>query len=144
MIINTCLSYTILLSLIFYVNDKKTLKQTDSSSKNQTKNYPVLCLVIQSRPTLCDPMDCSPPGSSVHGDSPGKNTGVGFYALLQGIFPTQELNPGLLHCRWILLPFEPPRKPKNTGVGSLSLLQGICPTQESNWGHCIPSGFFTS
>ena len=47
-------------------------------------------------------MDCSPPGSSVHGDSPGKNTGVDSHALLQGIFPTQGLNPGLLHCRWIL------------------------------------------
>ena len=45
---------------------------------------PVLCLVAQSCPTLCDPMDCSPPGSSVHGDSPGKNPGVGCYALLQG------------------------------------------------------------
>ena len=32
-----------------------------------------------------------PPGSSVHGDSPGKNTGVGCHALLQGIFPTQGL-----------------------------------------------------
>ena len=47
-------------------------------------------------------MDCSPPGSSVHGDSPGQNTGVGYHALLQGIFPTQGWNPGLLHCRLIL------------------------------------------
>ena len=47
-------------------------------------------------------MDCSPPGSSVHGDSPGKNTAVGCHALLQGIFITQELNPGLPHCRQIL------------------------------------------
>ena len=44
-------------------------------------------------------MDCSLTDSSVHGDSPGKNTGVGFHALLQGIFPTQGLNPGLLQCR---------------------------------------------
>ena len=41
-------------------------------------------LVAQSHPTLCDPIDCSPPGSSVHGDSPGKNTRVGCHALLQG------------------------------------------------------------
>ena len=40
--------------------------------------------------------------SSVHGDSPGKNKGVGYHSLLQGIFPTQGLNPGLPHCRWIL------------------------------------------
>ena len=53
-------------------------------------------------PTLCDPMDCSLPGAFVHGDSPGKNAGVGSHALLQGIFPTQGLIPGLSHCRWIL------------------------------------------
>ena len=47
-------------------------------------------------------MDYSPPGSSVHGDSPGKNTGVGCHALLQRIFPTQGSNPGLLHCMWVL------------------------------------------
>ena len=53
----------------------------------------VLCLVTESCPILRDPMDCSPPSSSVHGHSPGKNTGVGCHALLQGIFPTQGLNP---------------------------------------------------
>ena len=47
-------------------------------------------------------MDCSPPGSSVHGDSPGKNTRVGCHALLQGIFLIQGSNPGLPYCRWIL------------------------------------------
>ena len=47
-------------------------------------------------PTLCDPVDCSPSGSSVHGDSPGKNSGVGCPALLQGIFLTQGLNLHLL------------------------------------------------
>ena len=39
--------------------------------------YFVLCLVTQLCLTLSKPMDCNPPGSSVHGDSPGKNTGVG-------------------------------------------------------------------
>ena len=62
----------------------------------------VLCLVAQSCLTLYDPMYCSPPGSSTHEDSPGKNTRVGCHALLQGIFPTQELNLGLPHCRQIL------------------------------------------
>ena len=52
----------------------------------------LLCLVAQSYPALWDPTDCSLPGSSVHGDSPGKNTGVGFHALLQGILPTQGAN----------------------------------------------------
>ena len=62
----------------------------------------VLYLVTQSCPNLCNPMDCSPSGPFVHGDSPGKNTGVGCHGLLQGIFPTKRSNPGLLHCRQIL------------------------------------------
>ena len=60
-----------------------------------------MCSVTQSCPSLCDPIDYRPPGSSVHGDFPGKNTGVGSHALLQGIFPTQGSNPGLPPCRQI-------------------------------------------
>ena len=63
------------------------------------------CVLVLSRSIMSDsvsPMDYSPPGSSVHGDSPGKNTGVGCCTLLQGIFPTQGSNPGLPHCRQIL------------------------------------------
>ena len=63
-----------------------------------------MCSVPQSCPTLCDPMDCSPPGSST--DFSGKNTGVACHFLLQGIFPTQGSNLrvlSLLHCRQILL-----------------------------------------
>ena len=48
--------------------------------------------LLQSCLILCDPMHCSPPSSSVHGDSPGKNIGVGCYALLQGTFLTQGLD----------------------------------------------------
>ena len=66
------------------------------------KGVCVCALVTQSCLTLREPIDCSPPGSSVHGDSPGQSTGVGCHALLQGIFPTQGSNLGLLHCRWIL------------------------------------------
>ena len=62
----------------------------------------VMCLVAQFCPTVCESMDYSPPGFSVHGNSPGKNTGVGCHGLYQGIFPTQGLNPCLLHCRQIL------------------------------------------
>ena len=57
-------------------------------------------LVTQSCLTLCDPMDCSPSGSSVHGILWARILeGV---ALLQEIFPSQGLNPGLLLCRPIL------------------------------------------
>ena len=63
----------------------------------------IICAVLsRSVMSLCNPVDSRPPGSSVHGASIGKNTGVGCHALLQGIFPTQGSNPGLPHCRWIL------------------------------------------
>ena len=52
--------------------------------------------VAKSCPVLCNPMNCSLPDSAR--DSPGRNTGVGCHALLQGIFPTQGLNPGLPQC----------------------------------------------
>ena len=65
-------------------------------------NLLLWALLPQSCLTLCDLMDCTPPGSSVREVSPGKNTGVGCHAVLQGIFPIQGSNPHLLHCRWIL------------------------------------------
>ena len=64
---------------------------------SMTFPHAVLCLITQSCPTLCDPMN-----SFVHGAFPGQNTGVGCHAFLQGIFPTQGSNPSLLHCKQIL------------------------------------------
>ena len=57
--------------------------------------------VAQLCPTLCDPMDCSLQAVRPW-DFPGKNTGVGCHFLLQEIFPTQGLNPGLPHRRQML------------------------------------------
>ena len=57
-------------------------------------------LVAQPSPTLCDPID--PSTLLCPWNSSGKNTGVSCYFLLQEIFPTQWLNPSLLHCRQIL------------------------------------------
>ena len=76
-------------------------------------------------------------------NSPGQNTGVASLSLLQGIFPTQGSNPGLLHCRQILYQLNT-REAKNTGVDSLSLLQWIFPTQESNQGLLHWGGIFTN
>ena len=60
-------------------------------------------LVAQSCLTLCNPTDCSLPGSSINPwNSPRKNTGVGTHSFLQGIFPTQGSKPCLPHCRKIL------------------------------------------
>jgi len=95
-----------------------------------------LCLVAQSCLTLWDPMDCSPSGSFVRGDSPAKNTGVGCDALLQGIFPIQGSNPNLLYCRQILYQLS--------HHGSSRILEWVAylfsggSSQESNLGllHC--------
>ena len=86
------------------------------SPKDKSNNIYFLCLFIikstvvtevsHSCPALWDSMDCSLPGSSVHADSPGKNTGVGCHFLHQGIFPTQGSNLGLPHCRQTLYPLS--------------------------------------
>ena len=57
--------------------------------------------LLQSCPTLCNLMDCSPPGSSVHGHSAGKNTGAGCHAFHQGIFPPRDRirDSCLLRCQ---------------------------------------------
>ena len=80
--------------------------------------------IAQSCLTLSDPMDYSLPGSSVHGILQArvlewvaiafsKDSGVGSYSLLQGIFLTQGLNLGLLHCRQILHQLTCERSPNN-------------------------------
>ena len=76
------------------------------------------------------PMDCNPPGYSVHGESPGKNTGVGCHFLLQGIFPDQGSNPCLLHWWVDSLLSESPGKLH----GSYQLLIDLL----------LPAGFFGS
>ena len=82
---------------------KEFLGMTDHFHPRVSGSLANVCvLVAQSCLTLLRPMNCSPPGSSVHGNSPNKNTGLGYHALLHGIFPTQRLNPGLPHCRRIL------------------------------------------
>ena len=71
---------------------------------------------LQSCPILYNTADCRLPGSSVHGDSPGKNTGLGYRAFLQGIFPTQGSNLHLLcllHWQVGSLSPVPPGKPVN-------------------------------
>ena len=78
---------------------------------NRMESVCVRAKLLQSCPILCNPMNCSLPVSSVHGDSQGKNTGVGYRAFLQGIFLTQGSNPSLLpllHWQVGSLPLVPP------------------------------------
>ena len=92
------------------------------------------CLASKSCPTLCDPMDCSPPCCSVYGDSPGMNTEVGWYFLLQGIFPSQGWNAHLLHWQEDSLPSEPSGRPLKEMIqvkwgptGRALIQQDYCP-----------------
>ena len=98
---------------------------------------------LQSCLTLCDPMDCSPPGSSVHGILQAR--------ILEwlpcpppGGLPNPGIQPRSPALQADSLPSEPPRKPKNTGEGSLCLLQWIFPTQDWNQVSYIAGGFFTT
>ena len=101
-------------------------------------------LVAQLCPTLCDLIDCSPPCSSAHGDSPGKNTGVGCHAFLQGIFPTQGLNIGLSHWRWILYHLSHQGSPWILEWVAYPFARGS--SWPRNWTgvSCIAGWFFTS
>ena len=102
----------------------------------------VLCLVAQSCPTLCNPMDYSPPGSSVHRDSPGKNAGVGCHALLQGIFSTLGSNPGLLHCSQILYHLSQQGSPRILEWATCPFSRGSSWPRNPTRVSCI--AFFTS
>ena len=104
----------------------------------------VLCLVAQSYSTLCDPVDCSPPGSSVHEDAPGKNTGVGCHALLQGIFPSEGLNPGLPHCRQIFYYLSHQGSPRILEWVAYPFSRGSSLPRNWTGVSCIAGRFFTN
>ena len=84
--------------------------------------------VAQSCLTLCDPVDCSLPGFSVHGILQARILEWIAISFSRGIFPTQGSNPGLLHCRQMLYPLNhqgklfvmPPQKTIQTMVGKFS------------------------
>ena len=73
--------------------------------------FPVSSLVIQSCLTLCDPTDCNPLGSSVHGIFQARILEWVAIPFCRGIFLIQGLNLGLLHCRQILDPLSHQGRP---------------------------------
>ena len=90
-------------------------------------------LVAQSCPTLGDPMDCSPPGSSVHGVLQARILECIVMPSFRGS-SQPRIKPRSPTLQADSLPSDPPGKHKNTGVGSLAPLQGILPTPGSNPG----------
>ena len=104
----------------------------------------MLCLAALSCPALCNAMDCSTPGSSVHGDSPGKNTRVGCHILLQEIFPTNGSNPGLLHFRQILYRLSHQGSPRILRWVDYPFSRGIYQPRNQTRASCIAGGFLTN
>ena len=78
----------------------------------------LLCLVAQSCLTLCNPMDCSPPASSVHGNPTGKNTRVGCHALLNILHSVQFSRSVVSDSLWPhgLQPARPPCPSSSPGA----------------------------
>ena len=89
--------------------------------------------VAQCCLTLCDPTDCGPPGSC-HGDSSGKNAGVGCHFLLQGLFPTQGWDPSLLNCRQILHCLSRQESPANPRHSNYLILLRVRSQREERAG----------
>ena len=85
----------------------------------------------------------STPWTTESMNSPGQNTGVGSLSLLQGIFPTQGLNPGLLHFRWILDQLSHKGSPKILEWVAFPFSRGS--SWPRNWTgvSCIAGRFFT-
>ena len=76
-------------------------------------------------------------------NSPGQNTGVGSLSLLQGIFPTQGSNPGLLHCRWILYCLSHQGSPWILEWVAYLFSRGSSQPRDRTQVSCTAGGFFT-
>ena len=87
------------ISVLFFFSREKVYNLNITSSKGSERKWKWSCSVVSDslRPRGRQPTRLLRPW-----DSPSKNTGVGCHFLLQGIFPTQGSNPGLLHCRQTL------------------------------------------
>ena len=85
-----------------------------------------------------------PHGLNSPRNSPGQNTGMSSLSLLQGIFPTQGSNSGLLHCRWILYQLSHKGSPGTPEWVAFPFSRGS--SQPRNWPgvSCIAGRFFTN
>ena len=102
----------------------------------QCKCIKVKVNVTLSCVTICDPMG--------PWNSPGQTTGMGSLSLLQGIFPTQRLNPHLLHCWWILYQLSHQGSPRILEWVAYPFSSGSPWPRNQTGVSCIAGGFFTS
>ena len=99
---------------------------------HSTPRWYNMCLVAQLCPTVCD-----------HGNSPGKNTGVGCHALFQGIVPNQGSNPDLPHCRQILHHLSHERSPRILEWVAYPFSRGFRPRNQTG-ASCTAGGFLSA
>ena len=116
---------------------KKILKMWVPLLHQGNKGFLMKVKVAQSCPTLCKPMDCP-------WNSPGQNTGVGSLSLLQGIFPIQGSNPGLLHYQWIIYQLSHKGSPRTLEWVDYPISSGSFQFRNQTGVSFIVGGFFTN
>ena len=104
-----------------------------------------MCCAVPSQVLLfATPMNYSPQSSSVYGDFPGKNTGMGCHVPLQRIFPTRGWNPGLPHCRQILYHLNHQGSPRILEWVAYHFFGWSSWSRNETRVSCIAGGFFSS
>ena len=131
------------LSFLAFLKEIVFFKCNSQTIQSPIQVYNSVCLVAQSCLTLCDAMNCSLPGSSVHAHSPGKNSRVGCHAFLQGIFPNQGTHPGLPHCRQILYLLSHQGSPRILEWVAYPFSRGTSWPRNQTGVPCIAGGFLT-
>ena len=105
------------------------------------KSHCAMCSVVSNS---CNPMDCSPPGSSVHGILQANI--LEWVAILssRGIFLTQGSGPGLPHCRRMLYRLGHQGRPRILEWVAYPFSRGSSPPRNPTGVSCIAGRFFTS
>ena len=137
--VSAILSLPLPFSLFSHQLSHLIIKVMENLLKFLTKWSKVKVNVTQSCPTLCDPMDYNSPWNS-----PGQNTGVSSLSILQGIFPTQGLNPGLPHCRQILYQLSHNRSPRILEWVACPFSSGSSRPRNLTGISCTAGRFFTN
>ena len=135
-------------TIFLYIQEKKfpteelSMKDIGYTQGAQKSNNDTMSSESESHSVMCKSL--WPHWLYSPWDSPGQNTGVGSLFLLQGIFPTQGSNPGLLHCRWILYQMSQPGSPRTLEwVAYLFSSRSSWPGYQTGVS-CIAGRFFTN
>ena len=113
-----CVCVCVLMKLFLKTQDQLNRKMLFFIfwKNNCIVNEDIMCLVTQSCLILCNPMDCNPPGSSAHGDSPRQEYWSGILFPLPGDLPNPGIEPRSPASQADSLPSELPGKPPNEDI----------------------------